>query len=333
MGRSRRGFTLIELLVVIAVIALLIGLLLPALASARESGRAVACAAHERGLVTAMIQYESSNKGWLVGPNTSGSDLQNGKPYVDGDTTPTQDWDFVSPLVGDTMGFPTDWLAKFQEICMNKLRCPDNRERYSLHFQGPALPMEPGDLPYTLSYMTPAYFQMYPTGVTSVNGRSVEALPANEPITLPAGYMPRSDLVGFFPAKKAMVFEGARYWNTSINGWDFSTVTNSPGLIGTPQGNFTSRGSAFMGSGENYLRDPTRGYQASDLLQRISLRHTKKMNAGMLDGHVEALDNVKSADPEYYAPSRSKMHFPSASWWYYLGPANSPMRQTNGVVP
>jgi len=331
---ERRAFTLIELLVVIAIIALLLGLLLPSLAGAREAGRAVVCQAHERGVVVAMAGYESENKGWLAGPNTSGSDLQQNRPYVAGSSTPCQDWDFVSPLLGDSLSLPIDQLQKFQEICMTKLRCPDNRERYGLRFSGSPLPIEgQGEFPFTLSYMTPAYFQMYPNGVSSVGGRSVESVPSGEPVALRRGYVPRADQIGERPASKAFAFEGARYWNTSINGWDYSTVTNGTGLIGTPQGNFLSRGSAFFGSGENYYRDAQHGYKPSDLLQRISLRHSEKMNAGMFDGHVETLDNVRSSDPSYYVPSQSRLLAPAQTWYYYLGPANSPLRQPNAVIP
>jgi prepilin-type N-terminal cleavage/methylation domain-containing protein/prepilin-type processing-associated H-X9-DG protein len=331
---DRRAFTLIELLVVVAIIAVLISLLLPTLAGARESARGVACGAHARGVVMALAVYESANKGYLVGPNTSGLGLHNGGPYVPGPGTPTQDWDFASPLLGDAMEFPVDQLPKFQEICMTRLRCPSNRERYTRRYSGAPLPMEAhGEQPFTLSYLTPAYFQLYPASITRIGGRLVESLPANEAIALPAGYIPRIDLVGAQPAKKIMTFEGARYWDPAIRGFDYSTDTNGTGLVGTPQGNFLSRGSAFLGSGENYLRDSTRGYKPSEILRRISLRHAEKMNAGMFDGHVEALNNQQSADPSYFAPTRSKLRTPSLTWFYFLGPANSPLRQPNATIP
>ncbi|MEM9252540.1 MAG: type II secretion system protein [Planctomycetota bacterium] len=52
-----RGFTLIELLVVISIIALLIGIVLPVLGSARESGRATACLSNLRQMMIAAMAY------------------------------------------------------------------------------------------------------------------------------------------------------------------------------------------------------------------------------------------------------------------------------------
>lgn len=61
----RTGFTLIELLVVVAIIALLISILLPSLARAREQARRVQCAANLRSLGTSAITYSESNRGVL----------------------------------------------------------------------------------------------------------------------------------------------------------------------------------------------------------------------------------------------------------------------------
>jgi prepilin-type processing-associated H-X9-DG protein/prepilin-type N-terminal cleavage/methylation domain-containing protein len=69
----RRAFTLVELLVVIGIIAVLVGILLPALNRAREAGQAAQCLSNLRQMNLALVMYAQAHRGYLPPTSCTGN--------------------------------------------------------------------------------------------------------------------------------------------------------------------------------------------------------------------------------------------------------------------
>lgn len=142
---AARAFTLIELLVVVSIVALLIGILLPALGGARDSARSVQCLSNMRSLSLALLMYAEDSDGEL--PRSSHSAGFRSLPWAAALYEPiTRDEFAGSGYSWDNEGW---WTATNTHY-----RCPHDRRESPIVRQG---------LPFgfaAFSYGMNAYYEL-----------------------------------------------------------------------------------------------------------------------------------------------------------------------------
>ena len=117
--KTQSGFTLIELLVVISIIALLIGILLPALGAAREAAKDLQCRNQLRQTMLAFAVFGNDHKNRLPGGYP--------KPWYEDDPGKL-------PWLGDEVWDQATWEGTIvpylgsREVAKNLYRCPSLEE-------------------------------------------------------------------------------------------------------------------------------------------------------------------------------------------------------------
>jgi len=320
---ARFGFTLIEILVVVAIIALLISILLPSLARAREEARRVKCGAQLAQLCKAESTYAMSHQDWIPGsPLTTGYYFAANPVAPWPSTTGARfnrfaaTWDDYATSLRVQMqqsipgpNKPADEETRHKLVAQameEPFHCPSNQEVVFAWGSGFA-----GN-PVWKSIRGPSYLTMWtimrggPEVFDQARTRYPGAPAASDigqrdtwELAVPRTYMPRHSKLGN-ESTKVYLADGFRFYDPGT-----TELTYSPETRGTK--------GIWMATPPSTPGVNGREYNSA---RTLSYRHGTKdrINAGFFDGHVETLsvsghrsglENYRGSaiHPKYYYPT------------------------------
>ncbi len=263
---ARRGFTLVELLVVIGIIALLIAILMPALATARQQAKSVTSLSNLRQLGIGLVQYRVENKGCY--PVASYASLPDRARFRWGDA--------IYPYMKNTEVYMSPQLDEAERARMNK---PFN------HTTTNTSPTATAYLPTTVFYGGYGYNWQY-----LGNGRTTVAQPAifvareGVQIRATAQTVAIADTDGSKDGTAAYTSEGVYVVDPPLMSVDMGSkgARNAPAMVASSGGDYSYRGGAGGDLVAGTPGDPLRRATPAE-------RNRGHVNVLFCDGHAQPM--------------------------------------------
>lgn len=258
----RKAFTLIEILVVVAIIALLVSILLPSLARARDQARSAVCTTHERQMGEAMTIFATEYKGRVPRGLSQ-------HPSV-GNLTRPPNW---IRMIARMFGNKNNYEANFNRVPVEKYEvysCPVRSAEYDGNF---------------LDYVVNSTDSRGPI-VLAGSGSSVPTWYEVEGTT-------KIDVVWNQPSKAAYILDGVEEsWNVVNGGRSLNLVRqNIAAIRAMVDPNITMTGFDWFDIPGGYSVPTYRKFVDTTRMPRAALKMHLGLgsNAVFADAHVEMI--------------------------------------------